>query len=303
MTAAPSLPEVDQAFREAWNRLEQAGIDSARMDARLLLGHVLGGGAERVLAEKGRTLTPDEAQAFERLLSRRLSREPISYILGRREFWSLDFKVTPATLTPRPDTETLVEAVLEHASVPVADVLDLGTGSGCIVLALLSEWRDARGVGVDASADALAVARENAASLAQSGSILADHARFVLADWTEPDWARDVGGPFDVVVSNPPYIPAGDMDGLDEDVRGFEPLTALVGGLDGLDAYRAIVKNVQGMVRSNGILAFEVGIGQADDVASILASAGYNVLEKRKDLAGIARVVVARNEMPNEMAN
>jgi len=186
MSHAPALPEIDQAFRDAWSRLERAGIESARLDARLLLGHVLGGGAERVLAEKGRALTVDEAQAFEHLVNRRLNREPISYILGRREFWSLDFKVTPATLTPRPDTETSVEAVLEHATAPVGDVLDLGTGSGCILLALLSEWPNARGVGVDASVEALAVARENADNLVQGGSVQAGQARFVQADWTAP---------------------------------------------------------------------------------------------------------------------
>ena len=285
---------VDQAFRDAWRRLEQAGIESARTDARLLLGQVLGGGAERVLAEKGRALTANEADQFEALVARRLTHEPMSHIRGTREFWSLDFKVTNATLTPRPDTETLIEAVLDHVEGPASRVLDLGTGTGCIFLALLSEWPEALGVGVDASEVALAVARENAQALG-----LAARTRFVHADWTDDDWTRDLGGPFEVVVSNPPYIPASDIAALDADVRDFEPMDALNGGADGLDAYRIIVKGVRGLIATGGILAFEVGIGQADEVAGLMSGAGFKILEKRKDLSGIERAVVARNEARN----
>ena len=281
--------DVDQAFRDAWQRLEQAGIESARTDARLLLGHVLGGGAERVLAEKGRALTVAEEGQLNALLERRLAREPMSHIRGYREFWSLNFKVTNATLTPRPDTETLIEALLDQAPKSVASVLDLGTGSGCIVLALLSEWTDASGVGVDASPDALSVATENAQSLN-----MAERVNFVQADWTADAWATDLGGPFDVVVSNPPYIPADDIGGLDADVRDFEPMSALDGGVDGLDAYRTIVSGGHDLIAKGGVLAFEVGIGQARDVADLMANAGFTVLEIRKDLGGIERAVVGR---------
>lgn len=284
----PTL-DVDQAFRDAWLRLEQAGIESARTDARLLLGHVLGGGAERVLAEKGRALTVTEEGQFKALLERRLAREPMSHIRGYREFWSLNFKVTNATLTPRPDTETLIEALLDHAPQSVTSVLDLGTGSGCIVLALLSEWTDALGVGVDASPDALGVATENSQSLN-----LAERVRFVQADWTADAWAIDLGGPFDVVVSNPPYIPVNDIGDLDVDVRDFEPMVALVGGVDGLDAYRTIVSSARDLIAEGGLLAFEVGIGQAQDVADLMVNAGFKVLEIRKDLSGIERAVVGR---------
>lgn len=289
MTVAGSGAEVDQAFRDAWNRLEQAGIESARTDARLLLGMVLGGGAERVLAEKGRALTADETTRFEALIQRRLAHEPVSQIRGTREFWSLEFKVTRDTLTPRPDTETLIEALLDHAPPAVANVLDLGTGTGCILLALLSEWPDAQGVGVDASLNALAVAQENAQVFG-----LEPRARFVHADWTHAGWTRDLGASFDVVVSNPPYIPGGDIAGLDKDVRDFEPLGALDGGADGLDAYRTIVNAAFNLVAKGGILAFEVGIGQAGAVADLMTDAGFKVLEKRKDLGGIERAVVAQ---------
>ncbi len=295
-TAGQEVPaqEVDQAFRAAWQRLEEAGIETARTDARLLLGYVLGGGAERVLAEKGRMLSADEAAQFETLVQRRLHREPISYIRGTREFWSLDFKVTNATLTPRPDTETLIEAVLDHASNPPATLLDLGTGTGCIVLALLSEWKECEGVGVDASAEALAVARENAQALGME-----TRARFVHADWNDAAWAQQLGGPFDVVVSNPPYIPEGDIAGLDEDVRGFEPLSALVGGADGLDAYRVILQSAPALVAPGGLLGFEVGINQAEGVAALMEQAGLTVMEIRKDLGGVERCVIARNAADN----
>lgn len=281
--------DVDQALHNAWQRLEQAGIESARTDARLLLGHVLGGGAERVLAEKGRALTAAEDGQFNTLLERRLAREPMSHIRGYREFWSLNFKVTNATLTPRPDTETLIEGLLDHAPRSVSSVLDLGTGSGCIVLALLSEWTGASGVGVDASPGALSVASENAQFLN-----MAERARFVQADWTADAWSTDLGGPFDVVVSNPPYIPADDIGGLDSDVRDFEPMTALDGGVDGLDAYRTIVSSVHDLITEGGMLAFEVGIGQSQDVADLMVNAGFTVLEIRTDLGGIERAVIGR---------
>lgn len=286
---------VDAAFRAAWTRLKDAGIESARTDARLLVGHILGGGPERVLAEGPRDLTPEEADALEALLARRLDREPMSHIFGAREFWSLNFKVTGATLTPRPDTEALIEAVLDLAGHPAASVLDLGTGTGCILLALLSEWPDAEGVGIDASDDALAVARDNAQALG-----MASRTRFVRADWRHADWMRDVSGPFEVVVSNPPYIPAADITGLDRDVREYEPHLALDGGVDGLDAYRAILAGVDRLVAENGLLAFEVGLGQADEVAELMTRAGLEVLEQRRDLGGIARAVVGRNVLDNK---
>jgi release factor glutamine methyltransferase len=292
MTVAGPGVDVDQAFRDAWNRLQQAGIESARTDARLLLGLVLGGGAERVLAEKGRALTSDEAARFEAFIQRRLAREPVSQIRGGREFWSLDFKVTRDTLTPRPDTETLIEALLDLAPSPVANVLDLGTGSGCILLALLSEWPVAEGVGMDASLNALAVARENALALG-----LGARARFIHADWTQSGWTHALGASFDVVVSNPPYIPGGDIAGLDKDVRDFEPLIALDGGADGLDAYRMIINSVLDLVSEGGLLAFEVGISQADAVANLMVGAGFKVLEKRKDLNGIERAVIAQKQI------
>lgn len=290
MTSGSPL-SVDGAFQDAKTRFEDVGIDSARIDARLLLGFVLGGGAEQVLAQSGRDLTPTEAQHLEDLVQRRAAREPISHILGAREFWSLPFKVTAATLTPRPDTETLIEAALDTVTQPPRRVLDLGTGTGCILLALLSEWKDAQGLGVDASAEALNVAKENAVALG-----LEHRAQFVLGDWNTAHWTQHLGGPFDVVMSNPPYILESDMPGLDSGVRDFEPRAALLGGSDGLDAYRAIVAGLDKILTPGGLVIFEVGIHQADDVASILKNRGFSGIERRRDLSGIERAVLARYE-------
>jgi len=286
---AGSTISLDEAFHDAIKRFQTAGIDSARLDARVLLGFVLGGGAERVLAESGRDMTPTEARHLETSVQRRLTHEPISQILGVREFWSLPFKVTPATLTPRPDTETVVEAALAGVCSQPLRVLDLGTGSGCILLALMSEWDNALGIGVDMSQAALDVATENACTLG-----FEDRARFILCDWNKENWTGDLVGSFDVVVSNPPYILDGDMAGLEPDVRVFEPLSALAGGSDGLNAYRVIVDGLADVLAPGGLIVFEVGVNQAPDVADILSTAGLTGIEQRRDLAGIFRTVMGR---------
>jgi len=280
---------VGQAQRVCVPLLKDAGIDAPVFEARVLLGFVLGGGPERVLADRDEQLTSVQAQALAEALAQRCRRVPMAQIVGVREFWSLAFKVTSDTLTPRPDTETLVEAVVDHCLHPPKRILDLGTGTGCIVLALLSEWPSAVGIGVDASSDALKVAEENSRTLG-----LAERVAFVSADWTGPDWTRALGAPFDVVVSNPPYIPALDIEALEPDVRDFEPRAALDGGEDGLDAYRAIVAELPALLAPGGLVGFEIGIGQADEVAALLKGAGLGVVDRRADLGGITRVVLAR---------
>lgn len=269
--------------------LEGAGIEKPVIEARLLLGFVLGGGPERVLADRDNILTDDQAELLADGLERRCRREPMSQIMGVREFWSMPFKVTSATLTPRPDTETLIEALIDNVEEPPKRILDLGTGTGCIIMALLSHWDDANGFAIDASQDALAVARENAESLGFS-----DRLTLSQNDWTKPDWTDAWDAPFDVVVSNPPYIPAADIAGLDVDVKDFEPMSALEGGSDGLDAYRDIVKGLDKLLAPGGSVCFEVGIDQAGDVAALLDKAGFNLLPTRQDLGGIERAVIAR---------
>lgn len=245
------------------------------------------------LIARGRDCVPSAVEASLRsLTARRVRREPMAYILGEREFWGLTFKVNPAVLVPRPDTETVIEAAL--SIMPERGrawrILDLGTGSGCLLLTLLKEHPNAVGVGFDASTAALDVARHNADSLGVAG-----RATFVTGDWRHPGWADRLAGPFDLVVSNPPYIEAGTVDALMPEVARHEPRLALEGGTDGLEAYRAIAAAAPKLVTPGGCLLVEAGAGQAADIAGILSSFQLAVLPFWRDLGGIERVVGARH--------
>ena len=270
---------VGAAVRDARYRLRNAGADSPGLDARLLVARAVdedGGFLPRERALKG-----EELDRLTALVARRARREPMSHILGEREFWSLPFKVTRDTLTPRPDSETVVEAAL--AGGQGRRLLDLGTGSGCLLLSLLSEWPGATGIGVDVSAGALIVARDNARLLG-----LEDRARFVAGDW-----GAGLSGCFDVIVVNPPYIAEGELDTLAPEVSAFEPRIALAGGGDGLDAYRSLAPQLPGLLSDDGRACLEVGQGQAPGVSAILESCTLRVLGVAKDLAGIERCVTA----------
>ena len=279
------MTSIAEALRVATARLNEAGIDGARLDARLLLAEALGKDNTWLFNNAPDPLTPEAEAAYAGLLERRLQRQPISLILGRREFWSLDFTVTEDTLAPRPDSETVIEAVL--ADLPdrqkPLSVLDLGTGTGCLLLALLSELPRATGTGVDLNPDTLAVARSNAQRLGFGGRTL-----FLRSNWWD-----GVEGRFDIILSNPPYIPSGDIAGLEPEVALFEPLGALDGGADGLDAYRLLAAGADKFLTAEGVIAFEVGAGQAADVAALLEEAGLGVRLVRRDLSGIERCVVA----------
>jgi release factor glutamine methyltransferase len=228
-------------------------------------------------------LTAEEEVRAAAATQRRLKREPVSRILGRREFWSLSLQVTPDTLDPRPDTETVVEAVLEAVPDRRAPLrlLDFGTGSGCILLALLSELPRAQGVGVDINPGAAAAAAENARRLG-----LGDRARFVVGDW-----GKEIDGAFDVIVSNPPYIPDEAIAGLEPEVH-FDPPAALAGGADGLTCYRALGPELTRLLALDGVAALELGIDQGQAVRHILEENGLTFLRMRRDLAGIDRVIV-----------
>jgi release factor glutamine methyltransferase len=210
----------------------------------------------------------------------------MAYILGEKEFWSLPLAVAPGVLVPRPETETVVEAALGQIRDRTAPlrVLDLGTGSGCLLLALLSELPNASGIGIDASVTAHSVAEVNAQRLG-----LAERARFVVADW-----GRELSGPFETIVSNPPYVREGDWAGLQPEIRDFESRAALLAGADGLDAYRALAPDCLRLLATDGALALEIGQGQGDAVTAILAAHGLQVVERRADLSGIERCLVAR---------
>jgi release factor glutamine methyltransferase len=233
---------------------------------------------EDIILEPGRSVPAGEVQRFEALIERRVRHEPVSRILGEREFYGRTFRVTADTLDPRPDTETLIDAAL--ALMPRrARILDLGTGTGAIAITLLAERPDATGVATDVSSAALAVAAENAE---RAG--VAERLGLTQGSWFEP-----VSGIFDIIVSNPPYIPAGDIVGLSPDVRNFDPILALVGGADGLDPYRAISACAARYLAEAGHVLVEIGAGQADGVAAIFAAAGFGSPERHRDLGGHMR--------------
>lgn len=279
------MTTVAQALAEATRRLAAAGIDSARLDARALLAHLLGTEPMSLFSRPERRLDKDQASRFQDLVARRERREPLSHITGHREFWSLDFRVTPATLDPRPDTETVVEAVLEALPDRTAALrlLDLGTGTGCLLAALLHELPAAHGIGIDASAEACAVAADNLRRLGLSER----------SQVRQGDWGRGLDGCFDAIVSNPPYIPEEDLAGLQPEVALYEPRQALAAGSDGLDCYRVLAPQIAGLLAPGGIAALEVGRGQASAVAALMAAAGLEVIGVRADLAGVERCVLA----------
>jgi release factor glutamine methyltransferase len=278
-------------LRDTAVALSAAGIDNVRFEARLLLGRASGLSIEQMVSRGHDEASPTVAAELRTLTARRVRREPMAYILGEREFWGLPFKVSPAVLVPRPDSETVIEAALgllpDRAK--LLRILDLGLGSGCLLLTLLHEFPQASGVGIEASPEALAIARQNAAALG-----VAPRATLLEGDWRRPGWTRDLGGPFDLVVSNPPYIETGDIGGLMPEVARFEPPLALDGGTDGLAAYRAITASLSGLLAPGGILLFELGAAQATAVAMLLDVAGLTPGPPWKDLGGVARVVPAR---------
>jgi len=258
-------------------------VESPTIDARLLLEAAAPVTRAEILTDPHRALADDAAQRLAASVARREQREPISHILGRKAFWTLMLDVGPAVLTPRPDTETILDIVLARFPKERAfSVLDLGVGSGAIVLAILAERPLAKGLGVDVSEDALAVARDNAAQLG-----LANRVALLRGDWTF-GLADEA---FDLVVANPPYIPTADIATLDPEVRDFEPRLALDGGPDGLDAYRALAPEVLRVLKPGGLFAVEIGIGQAADVTALFAAAGAADLDVHKDLAERERVV------------
>ncbi len=265
--------------RAAAARLQAAGIDGAAREARLLLAHVTGLSAARLGSEMGEIAAPDVAARYEAIVARRASREPVSHITGKRLFFNHEFQVSPAVLDPRPETEALVLAAL---GTPFNRVLDLGTGSGAILLSLLAERDGATGVGTDLSDAALTVARENARRLD-----LAERCVFQKADWF-----AGVTGPFDLIVSNPPYIAQNEMANLAPELS-HEPAMALTDGADGLSAYRAICDGVLANLAPDGRLMVEIGRTQGAAVAALMAAAGLADITVLPDLDGRDRVVLA----------
>lgn len=277
------MTSVADLLRDAARRLSAAGVETGRLDARLLLGTVIG---RAVWPHESGAVTADQIDRFDALLARRLDREPVSRILGRREFWTLDLIVGPETLDPRPDSETLIEAAIAGFAdrAPPSRVLDLGTGTGCLLLAALAVFPEARGLGVDVAAGAVETARSNAAR-----NRLGDRAAFAVTDWA--DLTTE---PADLVLSNPPYIEAGAVAGLAPEVARFDPMGALVGGADGLEAYRSLAAVLPRVLAPDGIAILELGAGQCRAVAALSEAAGFSVEDVRKDLGGIDRSLMLK---------
>lgn len=265
-----------EALNDAAARLASVS-DTPRLDAELLMAHALGVSREALLLGHLDDELPDD---FEALLARRLSNEPLAYITGTRDFWTISLNVAPGVLIPRPDSETLIEAALAYfGKGGPGTVLDLGTGSGALLLAALAEWPNANGLGVDASREALAIAKGNAMRLG-----MADRAAFRLGDWAEGLNAR-----FGLILCNPPYVATG--DGLPAQVRDYEPASALFAGVDALDDYRRIVPQLPALLAQGGMIAMEIGPTLAESVSALFRACGLRP-ETRKDLAGRDRAIL-----------
>lgn len=279
-----TLETLRSALLHHTARFRAAGLDSPSLDARLLLLESTGLTAEDLLRDPDRPLASPESASFASLADRRLAGEPVARLLGHREFWGLSFALSPDTLIPRPETETLVEATLAlipDRSAPLR-LADLGTGTGCLLIALLTELPQARGIGIDRSPEALKTAVLNAGH-----HDVSSRSMFVQADWA----ASLAPGVFDIIVSNPPYIASDEIADLEIDVKSHDPLLALDGGVDGLAAYRSLIPEAAEALRRGGSLLVEIGLGQAEAVVDIFGQSGLALCPVRTDLAGRARVV------------
>jgi release factor glutamine methyltransferase len=281
---------IEAVRRALAARFGAVAIDSAELDARILVGAALGLDLTGMIASAARRVTAAEAAQIADFGRRRVGGEPVARILGHKEFWGLTLRLSAETLVPRPDTETVVELALamlrgSPASTGPWRIADIGTGSGAILLALLHEVRDAFGIGTDISIAALETARRNAADLE-----LAERAAFVACDY-----AAALSGPLDLIVSNPPYVRSTDIAALANEVRDHDPLRALDGGVDGLDAYRRLIPQAARLLRPGGMLVMEAGRGQSSDVEGLMTAAGLTPAgPPRADLGGILRGVAAR---------
>lgn len=273
--------KADQALRDASAQLAEVS-DTARLDAELLLAHAAGVSREEMIMRLRDMTVPSE---FAALVARRMRHEPVSHITGKRDFWTLSLEVGADVLTPRPDTETLLEAAVEHFAGTAGPrrILDLGTGSGALLLAALDEWRGANGLGIDLSEAALAVARRNARGLGMGAR----------AELRAGDWAAGLDERFDLILANPPYISTSAM--LPRDVAEHEPHLALFAGEDGLDAYRVIAAQIGALIAPGGMAAIEIGFDQGASAAALFTDQGMAV-EVRADLAGRARCLLIRGE-------
>ena len=279
---------LNAAKRIAAAQFRAAGLPSPGLDARILLGHAAGLSHAQMIAQGTDELEPKILAEFEGLTARRILREPVDHILGQREFYGRAFKISKDVLSPRPETEMLIDAGLALLKdIPNPRILDLGTGSGAIALTLLAEIKDAGALGVDISQPALSIAKENADLLGVSAR----------ARWHMGSWFDGVENRFDLIVSNPPYITDAAMAELAPEVSGFDPALALSGGADGLGPYRAIISKMGAYMKAGGAALFEIGYDQKDGVLDILKRAGFNDATCAQDLGGHERMIKVRNTL------
>ncbi len=292
MTATPAFDSIAAALDWAAGALAKAGVQGARGDSRILVAHALGVTREHLLAYPERPVAPPQAARLRSAVDRRARREPVARIIGEREFWSLRLQIAPATLVPRPETECLVEVAadaLRARGLSAPRILDLGTGSGAILLALLREFPDAAGIGVDRSAECCEVAEGNARRLG-----VHDRSRFVVGSMTDPDWGLDADLRFDAVLSNPPYVAENGGPELAPEVALHDPPEALFGGADGLIYYPGIFAHLPDRLTSCGFAAVEIGAGQATAVSRLAREAGLFVEQVAHDYAQIERILVLK---------
>lgn len=276
---------LSAAKRLLTKTLNDAGFDDSRRDATCLIGHILNLNAAEIIAQSNTALSAPQSAALYAAAQRRLAGEPVDLILGYRDFWKDRFTITADVLSPRPETEGIIEAALKlypPAQNPKLSILELGAGSGALILSLLREYSGARATAVDLSEPALAVARGNAKALG------------LACDFMQSDWFENVSGPFDLIVSNPPYISDVDMNQLPREVARYDPHLALSGGPDGLFAYRIIAQQAKQYLAQSGHVIFEIGHRQARDISAILRNAGFDKITVHKDLAGHDRIITAQ---------
>lgn len=277
---------VGKAIQSASERLQSAGVDSALLDAQLLMANILECSRLDIIVHPERELTGDEEDGFDKLVTRRAARYPLAYLLGYREFYGIDIKVTPGVLIPRPETELLVEIIVDRLrNVPNPTIADIGIGSGAISIAVAHSLPQSRIVATDLSDEAIQVAKANIDNYQ-----LSDRINIIHGDLVSP--LLGLGEKYDAIVSNPPYIASEEIANLEPEVRCYEPMVALVGGETGLAAYRRIYPDALGLLKPDGFVAVEIGQGQADAVSQIAMDSGYTSIDVYKDLAGIERVVV-----------
>lgn len=276
------MSKLYESYKDLRRQLKDSGIESPDLEARWILKHVLGVTDADLIGGVDRTLWAEEIDKIESILERRVKGEPLSRILREKEFWGLTFAVTPDVLDPRHDTEIIIEKALElFAEHEPERILDLGTGTGCLIVTLLKAWPEAKGVAVDLSPAALRIAKENAQRHGVEGRIT----------FIEGSWFEKVTGTFDLVVSNPPYIPNPDIPNLEKEVREYDPILALDGGQDGLEPYKIIFSKLKEFLEPGGKALLEIGIGQQDDIARLGRESRIRVECVHPDHGGIPRVV------------